>query len=278
MKKLLFLFFLSFWSGDGDGYLIEMVSGLEKHIDYYAPKNHGKGMFFSTLPKFNTGQIGVSSIYYSESANKNQLSQAKKVKIKSPFLRGFEVGNLEICEQTQEVFFLANPPPNTEGRILSSIYRGYMDGRKIKNIEPLPFCNGSHSYMQATISPDGKSLVCISAENPIGLYQSTRTSFNDEWSSPELINEFADGQSKLFPNFINDTLLTFSSNMEYGNGLYDIYKSKKINGIWMPPENWKELNSEQNDFGVDMIDEKSGYFSSDRDYGAAKLYYFEIPD
>lgn len=40
--------------------------------------------------------------------------------------------------------------------------------------------------------------------------------------------------------------------------------------------NWQELNSEKDDYGVEMATDRTGYFSSNRDYEKDKIYYFEI--
>lgn len=277
MKKLLFLFFLSFWSGRDDGYLIEMVLNLEEDVEYYAPKIYGDGLFF-TASRIKTSNDGVgtwSSLYFSKYYDGAIVEERNEVLIK----KKFNAGVADVCEMNGEVFFTVNSSDMDNENVISlEIHSGFIENGKVVATKMLNFCEKGYTYFHPTVSSDGKTLIFSSNidGNRMRLFESKRSSTDNEWSEPNLISELTSDENIIFPNLINDSLLVFSTVMENGFGKYDIYKSHKYGGIWDFPENWKEINSKEDDLGVDMIDEKRGYFSSCRDYEAAKLYYFEI--
>jgi len=58
---------------------------------------------------------------------------------------------------------------------------------------------------------------------------------------------------------------------------YDIFIAKKINSQWVEIGSWDQLNSPYDDLGVEMIDDTTGYFSSNRDSEGQvdKIYFFD---
>jgi hypothetical protein len=59
-------------------------------------------------------------------------------------------------------------------------------------------------------------------------------------------------------------------------GVFNIYKTEKVNGIWQLPKKAHEFNSEFDDLGVIFNTEKSGYLTTFRYNNTDNIYYFEL--
>jgi hypothetical protein len=273
MMKNILLFLFPFLFSGADEYIIEMVSISEMSRDEYAPRKFDSGLIFTIIDK---NRSHFSKLYYAEIINKDILDFVQEITF--DISTDYHVGIAEYCEVSGESIFTLTNPNRHGSRHGLALYCGYFDGYKVTRIKELDFCLNEYSYLYPTLSSDGLTLIYSSnLEGELyNLYQSKRDSIMGEWSCPELIEELDIGFNSLFPNLINDSLLVYSAEYEDGKGGLDIYKSKKINGEWAFPENWQELNSEKDDFGVEMMDEKSGYFTSRRNTETDKIYYFEI--
>jgi peptidoglycan-associated lipoprotein len=136
----------------------------------------------------------------------------------------------------------------------------------------LPFCvDTTVDYGQPAISPDGQRLV-FSCDMPGGkgkhdLYLSTYVKRSRTWSDPinleGVINTEGD---EMFPYWLNDTTLYFSSDGHIGMGGLDVYVTHGHNPGWSKPENLKyPVNSGGDDFGI-TFDEgtEAGFLTSNR--------------
>ncbi len=143
----------------------------------------------------------------------------------------------------------------------------------------LPFCvDTSSDYGQPAISPDGQRLV-FSSDIPGGegghdLYLSTFVKRSHTWSDPINLGKTVntDGD-EVYPSWLNDTTLYFSSNGLPGMGGMDIYVTTGKNPSWSKPKNLKyPINSGGNDISI-TYDEgmESGFFASDRQHGLGQL-------
>ena len=143
----------------------------------------------------------------------------------------------------------------------------------------LPFCvDTSSDYGQPAISPDGQRLV-FSSDIPGGegkhdLYLSTYVKRSHTWSDPinlgKTINTDGD---EMFPYWLNDTTLYFSSNGLPGMGGMDIFVTTGRNPNWSKPKNLKyPINSGGNDISITYDEgQESGFFASDRLHGLGQL-------
>ncbi len=143
----------------------------------------------------------------------------------------------------------------------------------------LPFCvDTSSDYGQPAISPDGQRLV-FSSDMPGGkgkhdLYLSTYVKRSHTWSDPINLGENinTDGD-EMFPYWLNDTTLYFSSDGWPGMGGMDIFVTHGKNPSWSKPKNLKyPINSGGNDMGITFDEgQESGFFASDRQHGLGQL-------
>lgn len=299
MKKLLLLFFFPFLFNGSDEYVIKLVSlpdfgcmvtnatEVDGHLLFSFCKNERNGYSNNFFLK----------TFYSEIQHEGSLSDTLSIGVnveKMNYPRKKQlVYHLRITDYLPskgELFFSCfyykkskgGAIRQFDGRPRNRIGVGRIENKNFKGIKLLPFCEEEGDCINPTISEDGNTMIFAAdlgseCRCDFKLYESKWQESKKVWSEPILIEELESGYPITSPNLINDSLLVYSfDDPEFGLGGRDIYKSEKINGVWTFPENWEELNSEHDDFGLEMIDEKSGYFSSTRDSVDAKLYYFEI--
>jgi outer membrane protein OmpA-like peptidoglycan-associated protein len=151
------------------------------------------------------------------------------------------------------------------------IYVCKAKGSGWRSPELLPFNSDDYSTAHPSLSADGQTLY-FSSTMPGGfggadLYRVKRT--GDTWGKPENlgpgINTAGD---EMYPKFGEDGRLYFSSNGWPGYGGLDIFASSWADNKWSRPSNLNPpINSSRDDFSIVFRDEKSGYFSSNRDGG-----------
>lgn len=201
---------------------------------------------------------------------------AEPVELRVYQFNGWGYSSFDYCHKTNQIFFAADNPNRRRDEPNPVLLIGKLNDGSIGKLEVANFCNRRFRYAGPTISEDGKTLMfCSDLNGAMQLYQSKWNSIQDKWDQPELVAELKE-YDMISPNLINDSLLVFSAKMEGGKGGFDLYKSEKIDGIWNSPENWEELNSEMNELDLEMMDEKTGYFSSNGDSIDLKVYYFKI--
>jgi hypothetical protein len=205
----------------------------------YAPRKYKDGIIFTATPK-KDGHVGFekSKLYFSKIINGEQLSKPSKIKIKR--YNDLELGVLDIFPNTNEVFVtMADPFESGKKDLINlGLCTGIMEEGVIKNLEIISFCKPGIMSCHPTISDDGKLLIFSSkkeGQDYVQLYQSTRSTLDSDWSEPEPVETLHSEGNCIFPNFINDSLLVFSSNMPGGKGGLDLYTSKKIAGKWSNP-------------------------------------------
>lgn len=138
-------------------------------------------------------------------------------------------------------------------------------------------------------SEDGKTLI-FASDMPGGmggrdLWISTYDKKSDSWSTPvNLGPEINTKGDELFPTFAKNGDLFFASNGHPGMGNLDIFRATKVGEEFKfeNPENLGfPINSESADYALYELDEKKGYFTSERkgENGDIKpdIYSYELP-
>lgn len=136
-------------------------------------------------------------------------------------------------------------------------------------------------------SEDGRFLI-FASDMPGGfggkdLWYTEYDRRSDSWSDPVNMGpEINTAQDELFPTFGLNGELFFASSGHVGLGGMDIFVAKRVGTEykWAAPENMGyPFNSKDNDFHLTQVDEKRGYFTSDRKKGsnATNIYSYEIP-
>lgn len=138
-------------------------------------------------------------------------------------------------------------------------------------------------------SEDGKTLI-FASDMPGGyggrdLWISTYDKKSDTWSKPiNLGPEINTKGDELFPTFAKNGDLFFASNGHPGMGNLDIFRAAKVGEEFKfeNPENLGfPINSESADYALYELDEKKGYFTSERkgENGDIKpdIYSYDLP-
>ncbi|MBU2019767.1 MAG: OmpA family protein [Bacteroidetes bacterium] len=139
-------------------------------------------------------------------------------------------------------------------------------------------------------SEDGRSII-FASDMPGGiggrdLWWSSYDKKTNIWSTPvNLGPEINTVGDELFPSFAKNGDLLFSSNGHPGMGGLDIFRAIKVGDEWKweNPENLGfPINSESADYSMYELDEKKGYFTSERkgENGDLKpdIYSYDLPD
>lgn len=138
------------------------------------------------------------------------------------------------------------------------------------------------------VSDDGNFLI-FASDMPGGmggrdLWYSTYDKKNDTWSSPKNLGpEINTKGNDLFPTFGKNGELFFASDGLLGLGGLDLFVAQKVEGQnqWENPKNMGHpINSIHNDYALIQIDEKKGYFTSERkgtNGEWADIYMYRLP-
>lgn len=152
------------------------------------------------------------------------------------------------------------------------VYRGQLDGKKVKNVEELPFNSDDYSCGHPSISADGKTLY-FASDMPGGIGGSdlykVEVKQDGGFGKPQNLGTTVNtAMNELFP-YIHPTedLLFFSSEGHNGLGGLDVFAGKmsksgtvkSIQNLGVP------VNSPGDDFSfVNNAAQTKGYFASDR--------------
>ena len=166
--------------------------------------------------------------------------------------------------------------------LMKIFYADIVEGKKLR-FDPFFYNSDSYSVEHPTLSKTNDQMI-FSSDMPGGfggfdLYVSTLK--NGKWGIPENLGENINSKgNEVFPYWVNESVLFFSSDGHLGFGGLDIYQTKLENEVWGEPENLKKpLNSSYDDFGVLMLENmKEGMLSSNRPGGKGSddIYAFKM--
>jgi len=154
-------------------------------------------------------------------------------------------------------------------------------GPKWSKIEEFSYNSDNYSVGHPTVSKDGRVMIFSSdmpgGQGGVDLYYSVRAGNGKKWGRPVNLGAKINTEGdEMFPHFLNDNTLLFSSTGYAGLGGLDIFEvSLKDYLPSAPPKNLgAPINSYADDFGmIRSPDGKSGFFSSNRE-GTDDIYYY----
>lgn len=160
---------------------------------------------------------------------------------------------------------------NIRTSLLKIYYADIDEGKKLR-YKSFPFNNKNYSVGHPTLSADNNRII-FSSDMPGGfggsdLYISTRN--GDTWSKPVNLGACINTKgNEVFPCWVADTILFFSSEERMGYGGLDIYCTRMKDSQWSEPINLKApINSSFDDFGIAVsANLTDGLFSSNRPEG-----------
>lgn len=154
-------------------------------------------------------------------------------------------------------------------------------GKNWNKIEEFSYNSDNYSVGHPTVSKDGRVMI-FSSDMPNGqggvdLYYSVRAGNGKRWGRPVNLGSRINTEGdEMFPHFLNDNTLLFSSTGYAGFGGLDIFEISLKDFLPSgPPKNLgAPINSNADDFSmIRSPDGKSGFFSSNRD-GSDDIYYY----
>jgi outer membrane protein OmpA-like peptidoglycan-associated protein len=192
----------------------------------------------------------------------------------APGLSGdYNFGSISFTADGREAFFTRNQT-NTKGVKRLEIWTTRRIGQSFTAPVKLFFNNPNYSYFHPAVTADGSRLFFVSNEpGGIGgtdIYVVNRKE-DGGWDGTSNVGGFINTPgNELFPTFYEGDLY-FSSNGHEGLGGLDILKFSFDNDPYPVPKNLgRPINSEQDDLGFSIRDQK-GYFSSNR-YGSDDIF------
>lgn len=183
----------------------------------------------------------------------------------------FNIGSCILYDHGKKMMFTANttskPIKNTQ---LLKIYTTELsNGTWTK---PVEFVLNKANSNNAHPAINSNTSIMVFASDGLGgnmdLYYCVKDKFNNWKQAVRLKNNVNSGGNEVFPSFINDSTLVFSSDglSSTGKGL-DLYQTQIRKGKWSDPVILPApFNSVADDYGLFTSDGmKSGYFTSNRD-------------
>ncbi|MBK7698237.1 MAG: OmpA family protein [Saprospiraceae bacterium] len=183
----------------------------------------------------------------------------------------FNIGSCIMYDHGKKMIFTANTPSNPiKNTQLLKIYTTELSNgtwtKPVEFVHNKANSNNAHPAINSTMS-----IMVFASDGLSGnmdLYYCVKDKFNNWKQAVRLKNNVNSSGNEVFPSFINDSTLVFSSDglSATGKGL-DFYQSQFRKGKWSDPVILPApFNSVADDYGLFTSDGmKSGYFTSNRD-------------
>lgn len=234
------------------------------------------GLYFSSTDSLNE----LTSIYVASQKNDTTFSEPEL--IDNRLNRCYNSGPAWMNQAGDRLFFSSNESSSfflftAKQKSTLQIYESRAKNRKWSKRSKLSFCDKNDNYTHPYLS-SGADTLYFASDRPGGfggfdLYYVVQQ--NTGWSEPvNLGSAVNSSKNDLFPA-VYGTVLIFSSDRELGAGKLDLYQYAANQLLRMGAP----FNTEQDDFGLVMVDPKKGYFSSDR-AGSDDIYFYRelFPD
>ncbi len=195
----------------------------------------------------------------------------------------YNIGSTSFSEEGDVMYFTTNRAKINKKSTASLMI---METKRVneKWSEPTPFIHNKPEYNFAhpTISSSGTMFVFSSdsySSYGMDLYYCTLEK-SGKWSIPKRFKTNINTiYNEVFPVFLNDSTLTFSSDGHVGLGGLDVFTTIFSQGNWSDPSHLNQpFNSQGDDFYLFSKDNlNSGYLTSNRNdtNGNEDIYYFE---
>jgi len=252
-------------------------------INNIFPTIYDNGLLYLSTHKSNFYRLFYSDL----------KSKSKKIKID----KKFQSGSVNVFKN--EIYVTATSKNmDSFGVYNLAIYHGTIQDFKVTNLQLLQICRNEFSYADPAISKDGNLMVIVTNERGRYHLLELKRTENNKWERGDVIYISHPNFKLLNPTFYNENTIYFSSNIyngeltsvEYENidgnlkmvkknreeGVFNIYKIERKNGIWGIPIKATKFNSEFDELGVLFKTKSSGYLTSYRFNNNDNIYYFEL--
>lgn len=263
------------WKKDSSSWVIENIEGINTVASEFAPHPYLNGLIYSSpgetdwvdYTQYEALHNNYYDIYYSHTTNSNTSFTGKEL-LSSKLSSVYHDGPVALTPDSSAIYF-CQLERNGKSERMHLFYSEIING-KIEDPQPFDYNNNEYSIMHPAFSDDGKILFFASdkgnSNGNFDLYFCKNTR-RYGWSAPRpvpgLINTPG---NELFPHY-SEGKLFFASDGHFGYGGLDLFVAlnkeqyKVITNLKAP------LNSPYDDFSLFAINDKTGYFASNRTGG-----------
>jgi len=184
---------------------------------------------------------------------------------------------------TRNAYIDASKKPSDEGIVSLNIFHAQQKNGKWKDVKGVHFNSNQHSVGHPALTPDGDTMYFASdrkgGQGGLDIWRVSKT--DSGWGQPvNLGGKINTKGNEHFPFYHPSGKLYYASDALPGLGGLDIYRAEKQkDGFSFPHNMGYPINSTMDDFGLILQDdEKSGYFSSNREGGSGDddIYSFNV--
>lgn len=221
----------------------------------------------------NADLIDASELLLSRPFVRSKSGELSPIQFEKKF-RDAVVSSFALDESTGEVWLtIAQPLKKKKLNKAPHIYYGKFDfvSRSVTSLVPWSYSGieDFSSTAHATLNESKNTLVfskLTTQKKDADLFVSRKV--NNKWSQPEIITTISTSGDDLYPLFMGDTMLSFSSDGHLGYGGLDIYTSRINGAIFEEVTHIKApINSFADDFNFLRISQDSALYSSNRNNG-----------
>lgn len=245
---------------------------------------NGSMYSFGSIEFFELGQdsagnfvqqsvIDASELVLSRPHVRSRSGELTPIQLEKQF-RDAAITSFALNESTGEAWVtVAQPLKKDKLDKVPHLYHGTFDPKTytLTSLSPWKYSgyeDGS-ACAHATLDPSGTTLVfskIAHTKHDADLFVSRKA--NDAWSQPERIANLASSGDEMYPLFMGDTLLSFSSDGHLGYGGLDIFTST-VNGTSFDEKQHIKapINSFADDFNLLKLSADSVIYSSNRSTG-----------
>ncbi len=286
------------WKKNPSSITITPQQNVNTEASDYLPTFYGEDIVFSSQRPMATGESiyewtgeKFSDLFIAE-VKDGELHNVRLFNEKGKINTPYHEGATSFNNNYNELYFTRCGSPGKKDDYCRIYWSNKLANGQWEKPKPLPlFEDSTINVGQPSLGPHGQRLYFV-ADAPGGqggkdLYVSTFRS--GKWGPPKNlgpgINTSGD---EMFPFFINDSTLYFSSDGYIGMGGLDIFWAHRKNGTWKVKNLRYPLNSGGDDFGITVKQRRQinqsgyftgiGYFSSSRPRGKGSddIYRFTL--
>jgi outer membrane protein OmpA-like peptidoglycan-associated protein len=237
-------------------------------IEFYEVGEDSSGKFI------NRDVVNASELLLNRPFVKKSETEILPIQFEKKF-RDVVVTSFTLDEKTNEVWLtVAQPLKKKKMDKAPHIYAGLFDPKafsitELKRWEYSGY-EDSSACAHATLNASGDMLVFSklkSSKQDADLYISKKKS--GSWTKPTLLQSLSTSGNEMYPLFMGDNLLSYSSDGRAGYGGLDIFTSSISNKIFSESQHLKApINSSNDDFNFRTISADSAIYSSNRTQGS----------
>ncbi len=268
----------------------DSIAIYDTYLSLNSKENISPEIFENGILYASENNQGLYKLYFSDLE-----SSPQKIKINS----NFQTGKTAVYKN--EIYFTKSIINSKNGNSYNydlTIFKGILEKNKVSKVTPLSICKKGFSYGHPAISKNGNQMVIITNEKGFYHLLELKRGSNNEWQRAEVIFIAQTSFKIINPTIYNENTIYFSSNVHQGKvksveyaienekpvisnviyeeGVFNIYKTKRIDGKWTLPQKVTVFNSEFDDLSVVFKTENTGFLNTFRYDNTDNIYYFEL--